>query len=72
MSHAEICPVCKGKGKINKNRSIIESELSFDPAKELKTCHGCGGLGWVAVRDEGLKNLSWADNLYPTIKGKGV
>ena len=33
MSHAEICPVCSGKGKVEEERQ----------------CHGCAGLGWITV-----------------------
>ncbi len=32
--HAEICPICFGKGKIN--------------APEI-TCYGCNGKGWIEV-----------------------
>jgi hypothetical protein len=45
MSHAEICPVCGGKGRIN----------DVDPTDACvarwKRCHGCGGSGWVTVQD---------------------
>lgn len=45
MSHAEKCPVCEGKGKVNSEK-----------------CHGCGGMGWVAVHD-----LSWQPQPYMVI-----
>jgi len=35
MSHAETCPVCQRKGKVDDD----------------KLCHGCGGLGWVTIHD---------------------
>jgi hypothetical protein len=38
MAHSEICPICSGKGKVDKN------------GKE-ETCHGCGGSGWITVQD---------------------
>ena len=39
--HAELCPVCKGSGKW------------WDPRdNKLHTCHGCQGMGWVAVPDD--------------------
>jgi len=44
MAHAEVCPVCGGKGRItmdNLNRTVCISNL----------CHGCGGNGWVTVPD---------------------
>ena len=40
--HAELCPVCNGKGVIY---GIAESAVPY------KTCHGCGGTGWVTVAD---------------------
>ena len=36
MSHAELCPVCKGVGH----------------ADLQQICKGCGGRGWVTVKDE--------------------
>ena len=43
-SHAEICPVCGGSGKKQQSEDGYTT-TSFTP----KTCHGCGGLGWVTV-----------------------
>ncbi len=40
--HAELCPVCLGKGKVY---AAYNTTLS-DPTE---TCHSCGGCGWVAV-----------------------
>lgn len=34
-AHAEICPVCKGHGRITMQMQ----------------CHGCDGYGWVTVED---------------------
>ncbi len=40
MSHAELCPVCGGKGLLHK----------VDGTATVTTqCHGCGGRGWVEV-----------------------
>lgn len=36
---AVLCPVCNGTGKYN-------------PGYLENTCHGCGGKGWVEVKDE--------------------
>lgn len=39
----ETCPVCWGKGKLpddGKTTAVIE-----------RTCHGCGGKGWVTVQE---------------------
>ena len=39
--HSELCPVCEGSGQW------------WDPqTNKVRTCHGCGGLGWVAVPDD--------------------
>jgi DnaJ-class molecular chaperone len=38
--HAEICPICQGTGVLH---------VVADSACVTKTCHGCGGLGWVTV-----------------------
>jgi len=40
MAHAEICPVCKGSGKVN-----------ADSTAYTIICHGCGGMGWVSIPD---------------------
>jgi DnaJ-class molecular chaperone len=40
---AELCPVCKGDGWLNKVYPI-------DTASQRYTlCHGCGGKGWVVI-----------------------
>jgi len=44
MSHAEMCPVCQGKGKILEN-------FPSDTAIREVVCHGCNGRGWVVVND---------------------
>ncbi|MFH1327433.1 MAG: hypothetical protein ABIH76_01065 [Candidatus Bathyarchaeota archaeon] len=41
MSHAEICPVCNGKGFIQEGILI--------PHKKI--CHGCNGRGWITIQD---------------------
>jgi len=43
MSHAEICPVCQGKGVIY---GIAESGAY--PSTKCQGCHGCG---WVVIPD---------------------
>ena len=48
MTHAEICPVCKGKGRIPENYPVPYCDT---PSKKLKVCHGCGGNGWIEVSD---------------------
>jgi len=44
MAHAEICPICNGKG-------VIEEEDSTGK-KITRICHGCVGKGWIEVRDD--------------------
>lgn len=44
MAHAEICPVCNGKGK-------VMEQPTTNPFP-TKTCHGCSGKGWVTVGTE--------------------
>jgi len=43
--HADLCPVCNGRGKI---RDSKYGESSVSELNE-KTCHGCDGKGWVRV-----------------------
>ena len=45
MARAVICPVCGGKG------AIEESEPYTTTSPYKRTCHGCGGRGWVEVGD---------------------
>ena len=40
--HSERCPVCGGTGKIPNPNPTAPVEV---------VCHGCGGCGWVAVKD---------------------
>lgn len=46
--HAERCPVCCGTGK--KIQKDLTPQSWFPVAKT--PCHGCGGSGWVEVRDD--------------------
>ncbi len=43
MSKAELCPVCKGCGKI-----FGHGDAGTCPTE---TCHGCDGKEWVEVSD---------------------
>jgi len=52
MAHAELCPVCKGAGKLPQENG----ETSSIPL--WRTCHGCGGMGWVPVPDKAGQNLA--------------
>jgi DnaJ-class molecular chaperone len=49
-SHAEVCPICHGTGKITKN---FDGNGYIPTGQETITqfCHGCSGKGWVTVRD---------------------
>lgn len=39
---AQRCPVCEGRGRVCKNEPDLKGQSQV-------TCHGCSGLGWVAV-----------------------
>ncbi len=56
MSHAEKCPICFGSGEHTppENPRVTGSE-------PVRTCHGCGGKGWVTVGTE-----------YPPVKYEGI
>lgn len=58
MAHSEVCPICHGKGKLY--------DYSGKEHVEEK-CHGCGGRGWVEVRDEPAIQPShcWPDTAKP-------
>lgn len=45
MPHAELCPVCKGSGRLD----LFGVSANVPPT--TVQCHGCTGLGWVAVPD---------------------
>lgn len=47
MAHAEKCPVCNGAGKI----PDYSLEVSTAVNTNIKTCHGCDGVGWVTVQE---------------------
>lgn len=43
MTHAEECPVCRGRGTIKENYTTT-APLGI-------TCHGCNGRGWIVIPD---------------------
>ena len=45
MAHAEICPVCNGVGTVTTAKPYSITAVTTPE----KTCHGCGGKGWVTV-----------------------
>lgn len=48
MAKAVLCPVCGGEGE-------IYEKVAFNPSTgslPKKTCHGCGGKGWVEVAED--------------------
>ncbi len=47
MAHAETCPICNGSGKIAIRGGKLDTTALASPTK---TCHGCGGTGWVTVK----------------------
>lgn len=52
MAHAEICPICKGKGKVKIVAPEVLKEVTTDMIQGYETCHGCGGKGWITVGAE--------------------
>ncbi len=48
MSHAEKCPVCGGSGKLDIRESPA---FGTDAGSIQKICHGCGGAGWIEVKE---------------------
>jgi len=44
---AEICPVCHGTGKYTPAHDPMMTAVP-----ESRTCHGCGGKGWVELRED--------------------
>lgn len=46
-TRAELCLVCRGTGKY---KEVIEFNPSYTSKGYIeRTCHGCGGKGWVVV-----------------------
>ena len=43
---ADLCPVCKGTGEYTE---YIECEGTIFKVSTKRTCHGCGGKGWVVI-----------------------
>ena len=60
MSHAERCPVCWGAGWVGAN---LPAGTTSSPV--LVTCHGCGGKGWVTVKDRESVGYHDVDKFYP-------
>ena len=51
MSKVVLCPICGGKGKIlDIDNKWLPTEYD-NGTNAYKTCHGCGGKGWVEVRE---------------------
>jgi len=47
MSHAQVCPICNGEGKIPKPKG----QWTTSTLENSEICYGCGGRGWVEVSD---------------------
>jgi len=50
MSHATICPICNGNGRIKEGRKQTQP-TSYPSTTGEEICYGCGGRGWVEVSD---------------------
>ena len=42
---ADLCPVCKGSGLYKEYYDYATTTGAFSQ----RTCHGCGGKGWVVI-----------------------
>ena len=42
---ADLCPVCKGSGIYTE----FHQEVATTSYTTQRTCHGCGGKGWVVI-----------------------
>lgn len=47
--HTEICPVCKGSGIYIEYRFARGQYTGNFDYSFTRTCHGCGGKGWIVV-----------------------
>lgn len=68
MAHTEKCPICLGEGFVYKVPETITGFFTRFLVRNSykKTCHGCGGKGWVGVRDEKGGYDIWNENdLHP-------
>lgn len=48
-THAELCPVCKGSGKYVEYHFARGQYIGNFDFRTERTCHGCGGTGWVVI-----------------------
>ncbi len=46
---AQLCPVCKGSGEVGNGLPGINEDGTVSAQEGTRTCHGCGGKGWVVV-----------------------
>jgi len=64
MAHAQICPLCGGRGKISKSLSEIQEESHrldrpMSDIENTRSCHGCHGRGWIEVADTSPSQGPW-------------
>lgn len=55
--HCEICPICKGKGKIPNPQNVT--------APTEITCYGCDGKGWIPVPDNYYPPYPYYPPIFP-------
>lgn len=48
MSHAEVCPVCRGRGEV---QDILYTGMTVTASVNFVQCRSCSGKGWVTVDD---------------------
>jgi len=50
--HAEKCTVCLGSGKYCEPDGDYNKGMTTAPVNLPRPCHGCGGYGWITVKDQ--------------------
>ena len=55
MNHAEVCPVCIGRGFVQAGFYSSTSDTYITSTTGVETCHSCNGKGYVEVSEPFLK-----------------
>jgi hypothetical protein len=58
----QICPICGGSGQVHESRQEGSSY-----AGGMKTCHGCGGKGWIQTQCDCPYQQYPVDPMYPYV-----
>ena len=63
--HAELCPICEGKGKV----TIDDYGNIVTLGKLGGKCHGCDGRGWVPVPDNPILREAQLERIEARLSG---